>query len=317
MKNEKSLYRSRNSLIGGVCKGIAEYFNIDPLIVQILTVILTLLTSGLLAIAYIALWIILPLAPEDPDPVDVQPAEVHSENYGQVEYANKPSSESVSSASAATQVAEAYRSTEQYTGAAHVPPLPPKEYAKAGVLQGQTPVGKAAPGNHQPADPGKNHSTNGALWVGLILLFVGVVAILGAFVQGVDWWQFWPLILIIVGIGQMVVPGKPGRRMNRFVSGLTGFGIGVVALSISLGIVSVASLGLMLSNLWPGLLIFFGLLILGNALKAPLLTFLGGLCFIAVCAIGLWWFTIPGPTNIVEITLPFSAPFFIDVNPWV
>ena len=38
---EKRLYRiTRNKMIGGVCSGMAEYFNIDPVLVRLVFVIL-------------------------------------------------------------------------------------------------------------------------------------------------------------------------------------------------------------------------------------------------------------------------------------
>jgi phage shock protein C len=60
----EKLYRSKmNRKIAGVCGGIAEYFDIDPIIVRLLTLILVLsVGSGL--IAYIIAWIIVP---EEPD----------------------------------------------------------------------------------------------------------------------------------------------------------------------------------------------------------------------------------------------------------
>jgi phage shock protein C len=64
--NPKRLYRSRkHKLIAGVCGGLAEYFNIDPVIVRILWVVF--FHIGLLA--YIILWVIVPEAPDDTMPV--------------------------------------------------------------------------------------------------------------------------------------------------------------------------------------------------------------------------------------------------------
>lgn len=51
---------SRNRLIGGVCGGIAEYFNVDPTLVRIIAVILALL-PGPAVLAYLIAWIIIPL----------------------------------------------------------------------------------------------------------------------------------------------------------------------------------------------------------------------------------------------------------------
>lgn len=57
---EKRLYRSRkNRMISGVAGGIAEYFDIDPVIVRALFIIATL-GYGTSIVAYIVLWIIVP-----------------------------------------------------------------------------------------------------------------------------------------------------------------------------------------------------------------------------------------------------------------
>lgn len=60
-KNVKKLYRSQeNSILGGVCTGIAKYFQIDPVIVRIIAIFLALCAfSGVLF--YFILWIIIPL----------------------------------------------------------------------------------------------------------------------------------------------------------------------------------------------------------------------------------------------------------------
>ncbi len=55
------LYRSStNRVIGGVCGGLAEYFNIDPLIVRILFVTLAFMFSGMGLPLYLLLWLFIP-----------------------------------------------------------------------------------------------------------------------------------------------------------------------------------------------------------------------------------------------------------------
>lgn len=57
---EKRLYRSEtNKVFSGVCGGIGEYFEVDPVLVRVVTVILAL-STGVAFIAYIAAWIIVP-----------------------------------------------------------------------------------------------------------------------------------------------------------------------------------------------------------------------------------------------------------------
>lgn len=58
MKNR--LFRSRKErVISGVCGGLAEYFDIDPIIIRILFVILGLAT-GIGILVYIVMWIAVP-----------------------------------------------------------------------------------------------------------------------------------------------------------------------------------------------------------------------------------------------------------------
>jgi phage shock protein C len=57
---EKRLYRSeKDRIIAGVCGGIAEYFDVDPVLIRVLTVILFF--AGMFGfLAYLVLWIIIP-----------------------------------------------------------------------------------------------------------------------------------------------------------------------------------------------------------------------------------------------------------------
>lgn len=61
----KRLYRSRkDKMIGGVCGGLAEYFDIDPVIVRAFFIVATFAWGSSL-IGYIVLWIIVPFSPVD------------------------------------------------------------------------------------------------------------------------------------------------------------------------------------------------------------------------------------------------------------
>jgi len=56
------LYRHPSQrLIGGVCGGIAEYTRIDPSLVRVLWVVLTVGSAGAGFLAYLALWLLLPV----------------------------------------------------------------------------------------------------------------------------------------------------------------------------------------------------------------------------------------------------------------
>lgn len=56
----KKLYKSDNKMVCGVCAGIAEYFNIDPTLVRLLTVFFMFAGVGSGLIAYIVAAVIIP-----------------------------------------------------------------------------------------------------------------------------------------------------------------------------------------------------------------------------------------------------------------
>ncbi len=59
----KRLMRSsRDKKIGGVCAGLAEYFDLDPTLVRVLW-LLAIFFAGTGFLVYMVLWIVLPLAP--------------------------------------------------------------------------------------------------------------------------------------------------------------------------------------------------------------------------------------------------------------
>ena len=61
---EKQLRRSKkDSVLGGVAKGLANYFNIDVVIVRILFAVSLLVSFGVSLFAYIVLWVALPEEP--------------------------------------------------------------------------------------------------------------------------------------------------------------------------------------------------------------------------------------------------------------
>jgi phage shock protein C len=59
----KRLYRStKDSMIGGVCAGLANYFGMDPTVVRIIFLLLALFPANGVLI-YLILWIVVPQEP--------------------------------------------------------------------------------------------------------------------------------------------------------------------------------------------------------------------------------------------------------------
>ena len=90
---KKKLYRSEtDSMIGGVCGGLAEYFEIDSTIVRLLFVVI-LLSAGSGLLAYIVLWIVLPTQSS----VNLSSDEVVSQNTQEIKEKIKKGREGIRS----------------------------------------------------------------------------------------------------------------------------------------------------------------------------------------------------------------------------
>lgn len=65
MADYKKLYRSRDKKISGVCGGLADYFDVDPVILRVLWIILifTPLTIFGIIIAYLICALVIPEEP--------------------------------------------------------------------------------------------------------------------------------------------------------------------------------------------------------------------------------------------------------------
>jgi len=66
MSSPKRLYRSsQDRVLAGICGGIAEYYNVDPVWVRLIAVLVALAT-GVGILVYLLAWI---LIPENPDQI--------------------------------------------------------------------------------------------------------------------------------------------------------------------------------------------------------------------------------------------------------
>ena len=61
-KKIRRLYRvtKKDSIIGGVCAGIADYFDIDPTLIRLFWVLITIFSFGTGVFGYLILWMIMP-----------------------------------------------------------------------------------------------------------------------------------------------------------------------------------------------------------------------------------------------------------------
>ncbi|WP_299578080.1 PspC domain-containing protein [uncultured Sunxiuqinia sp.] len=58
---KKRLTRSRNKIIAGVLAGFAEYFNIDPTLLRVIYVVVSILSAGFPGLLiYLICWVLIP-----------------------------------------------------------------------------------------------------------------------------------------------------------------------------------------------------------------------------------------------------------------
>lgn len=163
---DRTLYRSRDDrMAGGVCAGIADYFDLDPTVVRLLTVLATLLSSGGVILAYVVLWAAVPEQPGVPTEEGA------------------PMSEDTTPASTPYQP----------------PPLPARPSPAPPVEPVPAPTHVAPPLPSTPPRPPVSRG-RGSVWIGLALVFVGGVLLVQMFVPQVRLWAFWPVVLIVWGL---------------------------------------------------------------------------------------------------------------------
>ena len=60
MEEPRKLYRSRSQrMLGGVCGGLAEYFNVDTTLIRVLFLVLAVF-GGTGLVIYVVMWLIVP-----------------------------------------------------------------------------------------------------------------------------------------------------------------------------------------------------------------------------------------------------------------
>ncbi|WP_167605302.1 PspC domain-containing protein [Maribellus sediminis] len=80
-QRKRKLYRDpEQTVIAGVCGGLAAYFDMDPVVIRLIVVLLVFLTSGAGLLVYIILWIIVPKAVSTAQRLEMKGEEVTVKN---------------------------------------------------------------------------------------------------------------------------------------------------------------------------------------------------------------------------------------------
>lgn len=77
----RKLYRDPDDkVLGGVCSGLGAYFNLDPVMVRIIFILLVILGAGSFLLVYIILWIVVPKARNTAERLEMKGEEVNITN---------------------------------------------------------------------------------------------------------------------------------------------------------------------------------------------------------------------------------------------
>jgi phage shock protein C len=176
----KKLERSRtNKVLGGVCAGIANYLNMDPTLVRVLWVVISLFTGVPVLLYILALFLLPEESPQSPDQLSPtgQAPQDWNQGYGQAAGTYPPSGQP-QAAPAPYGSAPSGGPTDPVWGAAGAPweqPQPsqstppadagtaeptPTEPSNEDLSAGPAQTSGSADGS-QPADPNKNNLEGG------------------------------------------------------------------------------------------------------------------------------------------------------------
>ena len=164
------LYRSRiDRMIAGVCGGLAKYFDIDPTIVRVLFVVSIFIGGGGI-LAYIILWIVVP------------EEQIIFQSAGQDSQTHQSNSDSEESNSNTNQESSKFDSSN----------------FNAGINQK---VNDAANEINKILDDARsNKKVLGAT----ILILLGILFLLDNLLPRFDFGDYWPIILIALGVGIII-----------------------------------------------------------------------------------------------------------------
>jgi phage shock protein C len=190
------LYRSRQDrIVGGVCSGLADRFDLDPSVVRILWVVLTLLTGFVPgAVLYLVMLVVVPEEPMGDAPFGAPGAP----GAGPAPWPAEPTSPPAAEAAAAG----AGMADSGPSGAGAPPPGAQAAWVPPAQAYADRRARRAA---RRRRDDGAV-----ALVLGVILILVGAWFLLRPYLPWFDWDLVWPIALI--GLGVVLLVLAMGRR---------------------------------------------------------------------------------------------------------
>jgi phage shock protein PspC (stress-responsive transcriptional regulator) len=162
------------------------------------------------------------------------------------------------------------------------------------------------------------YSIRTSVMLGILLVGVGLLALLGTFLD-ISIWRFWPMVIIVMGFMMLCTPGPRGWSLSRAGHAILTITVGFALQLWMLGVIVSTVFLFTFLNLWPILLVVAGLSIIGGATRQSVFGLFGSLLVSAALLFGIWSFgqiSIPlsfnGPGALdFQITVPTPPPDFL------
>ena len=274
------LYRTKYGRVAGICAGLAKHFNVPVHTIRSAFLLLMVMTLGIAGVVYLVLWQILPVKDDTCEMVDVVPFTAHSMRYHVAASPTQHSEHVTSHASTPT-----HRHPFMPPQATKMPSERLKEKWRYWLQDDLRSVPFIA---------------RIALSVGLFVMFTFIV-LSGRFLfPHSQWWYFWPLFFMALGMICIVAP------VNDFYYcvALHIAGVGVTLFSgallpCCLGVLSWLTWLNAIMYLWPFIAVALSLYFVG-VLRNSVLLMLVSLGIFAICvAVVLFVLYVPGSVQTV------------------
>lgn len=282
MAEGRRLYRSDNAVVAGVCGGIAEYFDIDPVIVRLVASLLIISSLGSALLVYLVLLLTTPTCPQDYScPVDVDPVEqerrccergprppasvfVNDPREGRrterVAYANEASFhiDDVTTVEDAHVTSDAF-STSSFTR----DPLSSGYYEGFDAKAHEEPRSYVAVLDHDccHARERRRRWIVATVIILLATLWLGIIA--NYLLPMISPWEVWPIAGVSMGIAIVLFAGRGSREYRRI---WVLVGLFLILASVVGAVATIPSSGSLVHSyvhLWPLLVIASGLAMMG------------------------------------------------------
>ena len=153
-------------------------------------------------------------------------------------------------------------------------------------------------------DGGFSFAVRVAVAVCLIVLFLTVALNVSPMISGSQWWQFWPIGLVIAGLCLIVVPMTESYGAQWHAAGIVLASLAISFIPMSLGVVSWYTFTLAFQSMWVLIALAVVLFAAGTFKHIGALVIMGSLLVSVFCILMLMNYTVPGDVTHLLIHMP-------------